>query len=185
MKEGICLNRIFKEPRLTIFWTILRVWLGYQWLTSSLPKIGNPVWTGDKAGTAITGFLNNSLSLAAGEHPAVQSWYAGFISNVALPNAKILTYLVPFGELAVGLGLIVGCLTTFALLGGALMNLNFMLAGTTSTNPILYTVAILLIAAGPHAYRFGIDHYIPDIIAKAKTLLGKKDIKGVQSEQSV
>jgi len=180
MKEGICVNRIFKEPKLATFWTVVRLWLGYQWLHASLGKIGNPAWTGDKAGAAITGFLKNSLSLAAGEHPAVQSWYAAFIEHLALPNAKILTYLVPLGEFAVGLGLIVGCLTTFALLGGAFMNLNFMLAGTTSTNPILYTAAILLLAAGPNAYRYGIDHFLPDLVAKFKDLIARGKVEEVR-----
>jgi thiosulfate dehydrogenase [quinone] large subunit len=180
VKEGICLNRIFKEPKLAIFWTVVRLWLGYQWLQAGLGKISNPAWTGDKAGAAITGFLNNSLSLAAGDHPAVQSWYAAFIEHLALPNAKILTYLVAFGEFAVGLGLIVGCLTTFALLGGAFMNLNFMLAGTTSTNPILYTVAILLLVAGPNAYRYGVDYFLPDIVAKLKDLIDKGKVGEVQ-----
>lgn len=40
------------------------------------------------------------------------------------------------------------------------MNLNYMLAGTTSTNPILYTAAILLIIVGTNAYVLGIDRLI-------------------------
>ncbi|WP_227767415.1 TQO small subunit DoxD [Zhaonella formicivorans] len=164
---------IFKEPKFSILWTVLRVWLGFQWITSSLTKIGNPVWTGDKAGVAISGFLKNALTLAGGEHPAVQGWYAGFINSFALPNAKLFSYLIPFGEFAVGLGLIVGGLTTFALLGGAFMNLNFMLAGTTSTNPILYTAAILLLAAGSNASRIGIDTLISKKFVKQTSVANK------------
>ena len=37
------------------------------------------------------------------------------------------------------------------------MNLNYLLAGTTSTNPILYTVAIILMVAGANAYKIGVD----------------------------
>ncbi|WP_227765530.1 DoxX family membrane protein [Zhaonella formicivorans] len=154
------MKRLFSEPKLAVVWTILRIWLGAQWIEAALSKIGNPVWTGDKAGVAISGFLGNAVKLASGEHPAVQGWYAAFIQNFALPNAKLFSYIIPFGELAVGLGLVLGCLTTLALLGGALMNLNFMLAGTTSTNPILYTAAILLLAAGINSYRIGLDYFI-------------------------
>ncbi|MBZ4654078.1 MAG: hypothetical protein JG781_1417 [Peptococcaceae bacterium] len=152
--------KIFTDKRTVPFWTLLRIWLGIQWLTASLGKLGNPVWTGEKAGVAITGFFKNTLTLASGSKPAVQGWYAAFIEKFALPNAKIFSYLIPIGEFAVGLGLIVGGLTTIALLGGAFMNLNFMLAGTTSTNPILYTAAILLLAAGTNARTWGVDSII-------------------------
>ena len=60
------------------------------------------------------------------------------------------------------------------------MNLNFMLAGTTSTNPILYTVAILLLVAGPNAYRYGVDYFLPDIVAKLKDLIDKGKVGEVQ-----
>jgi thiosulfate dehydrogenase [quinone] large subunit len=43
--------------------------------------------------------------------------------------------LVPWGEFLVGLGLILGSLTTFAVLMGVVMNFSYMLSGTTSTNP--------------------------------------------------
>lgn len=154
------MRKLFTDPRLSILWTVLRVWLGIQWIQASLGKIGNPVWTGDQAGVAVTGFLQRSLSLASGEHPAVQSWYASFIENFALPNAKAFSYIISLGEFAVGLGLILGVLTVYALLGGALMNLNFMLAGTTSTNPILFTAAILLLAAGSNSFKIGLDYFI-------------------------
>ncbi|ATW24293.1 DoxX family membrane protein [Candidatus Formimonas warabiya] len=154
------MKRLFTDPKFALLWTIIRIWLGVQWLEAGLSKMGNPAWTGDKAGTAVTGFLSNAVKLAGGEHPAVQSWYASFLQNFALPNAKIFSYLVSFGEVAVGIGLILGCLTTFALIGGALLNLNFMLSGATSTNPILYTAALILLVAGINASRIGLDYFI-------------------------
>lgn len=152
--------KIFRHKYFNVVWTILRVWLGYQWLTAGLEKIQDPAWVGSKSGTAITGFLKGALAKAGGAHPAVQDWYAGFIKSVALPNVKIFTYLVPYGELLVGISLILGALTIVGLVAGAFMNLNYLLAGTTSTNPNLYTVAVILLFAGAGAYTIGLDRFI-------------------------
>ena len=32
--------------------------------------------------------------------PSVQGWYAGFLENLALPNAGLFNVLVPWGELS-------------------------------------------------------------------------------------
>lgn len=136
---------------------MVRVWLGYEWLSAGLGKVGNPAWTGDRAGSAVTGFLKGALAKATGDHPAVQGWYARFVEAVALPNAAVISYLVAWGEVLIGIGLLLGLATTAAALAGALMNLNFMLAGTTSTNPILYTAAVLVLAGGTASAYFGLD----------------------------
>lgn len=159
---------------------LLRIWLGYTWLTASLEKLGNPVWTGDKAGVAISGFFQGAIAKATGEHPAVQGWYASFLQNVAMPNAKFFSYLIPMGEFLVGLALILGAFTTFAAVMGALMNLNFMLAGTTSTNPIMYTIAIIIIVAGTaRAGYYGVDYFLMPYV---RQILAKLGIKWGQRE---
>ncbi|WP_010233963.1 DoxX family membrane protein [Clostridium arbusti] len=152
--------KIFRDKRFSIIWTVLRVWLGYQWLTAGIAKVTGQGWIGSKAGVSITGFLKGALSKATGEHPLVQGWYASFIKSFALPNAEVFSYLVAFGEILVGISLILGALTIIGLIAGAFMNLNYMLAGTTSTNPILYTAAILLMVAGTNAYILGLDRFI-------------------------
>ena len=152
--------KIFNNKYFVPIWTVLRVWLGYQWIVPAIEKLKDPTWVGSQSGVAITGFLKGTLAKSTGEHPAVQWWYARFVENVALPNAKIFTYLVPYGELLVGISLILGAFTIAGLLGGAFMNLNYLLAGTTSTNPVLYTVAIILMVAGVNAYKIGLDNLI-------------------------
>ncbi|KIL47061.1 DoxX family protein [Jeotgalibacillus campisalis] len=132
-------------------WTILRVWLGIQWLEAGWGKI-----TG---GFDANGYLQGAIAKAGGEAPIVADWYAAFLEQVALPNVAIFNILIPWGELFVGLGLIVGLLTVPALAAGAFMNVNFLLAGTISTNPVLLTAAVLLLLAGYGAQRFGLDHW--------------------------
>lgn len=154
----------YKTPIAAVVWTVLRIYLGYQWITAGFEKITG----GFDAG----GFLKGALANATGEHPAVQAWYADFLQQFAIPNVDIFNVLIPWGELLVGIGLIVGLATIPALLAGAFMNLNFMLAGTTSTNPILYTIAMILLFAGTGAYYFGLDRfavpYIKGYFKKAK-----------------
>ena len=152
--------KIFNNKYFVPIWTVLRVWLGYQWIVPAIEKLKDPTWVGSQSGVAITGFLKGTLAKSTGEHPAVQWWYARFVENVAMPNANIFTYLIPYGELLVGISLILGAFTIAGLLGGALMNLNYMLAGTTSTNPILYTAAIILMVAGANVYKLGIDSLV-------------------------
>jgi thiosulfate dehydrogenase (quinone) large subunit len=143
--------RWYKTPQAAVVWTVLRVWLGLQWIEAGYHKLTG----GFDAG----GFLKGALANATGDHPAVQAWYADFLQQFAIPNVQIFNVLIPWGELLVGIGLIVGLATLPALLAGAFMNLNFMLAGTTSTNPILYTAAMILLFVGTGAYLFGLDRY--------------------------
>jgi len=171
------MKKLFVNKYFNVIWTVLRIWLGYQWITAGWGKLTEGGWVGSSAGTAISGFLNGAVAKATGEHPAVQMWYADFIKNVALPNAKVFSYLVAYGELLVGISLILGAFTIVGIIGGAFMNLNYMLAGTTSTNPNMYTVAFLLILAGAGAYSIGLDRYILPYLKKIfqkKTIVVKE-----------
>lgn len=140
--------------------TILRIWVGWQWVSAAVEKMGSPVWTGNKAGVAITGFLQHAVSLSQGAHPSVQGWYASFLSGAVLPDATFFSYLVSWGELLVGLALIVGAFTTFAALMGAVMNTAYLLAGTSSTNPNMLILEVLVMVAGFNAAVYGLDYWI-------------------------
>ncbi|NSL52138.1 DoxX family protein [Calidifontibacillus erzurumensis] len=155
-----------KGPIMSGVWTIVRIWLGIQWIEAGWHKVVD--------GFDASGFIQGAIGKAAGDHPAVSSWYAAFLENVALPNSGLFSFLVAWGELLVGIGLIIGCLTIPALLAGAFMNLNFLLAGTTSTNPVLYTVAIILLAAGSASYYYGVDRFL---VPYMKEKFGKKRMK--------
>lgn len=153
----------FKDSMIArVVWTVVRVWVGWQWLTSGWEKIAGPgsaVWVGNKAGAAVGGFLKGALAKTTGAHPDVQNWYAWFVQHVAMPNAKVFSYLVAYGEVLVGLGLILGLLTLPALIAGALLNLNYLLAGTVSINPVLLTLEAIMLIVGPSVWYYGVDHF--------------------------
>ncbi len=151
---------LFGEVRWAWVWLIVRLYVGWEWLHAGWGKVNNPAWVGDKAGAALTGFVNGALAKASGEHPDVQGWYAVFLEKAVLPNAALWSYLVTAGEFLVGLALIVGLLTGIAAFFGSFMNMNYLLAGTVSTNPILLVLATLLVLAWKTAGWWGLDRWV-------------------------
>jgi thiosulfate dehydrogenase [quinone] large subunit len=146
-----------------VVWTILRVYLGYNWVISGYGKVfgaSSASWVGAQAGTAITGFLKGALAKTGGAHPDVQPWYAWFVNHAALPNAKIFSYMVASGELLIGIALIFGLLTTLVLFASLFMNFNYLFAGSVSVNPNFIIEALILLWAGRAAYYWGMDRYI-------------------------
>lgn len=134
--------------------------MGYVWLMAGWEKLISPAWIGAKSGTALTGFALGALKKTAGAHPDVQSWYAWFLQHVVLPHAAVFSYLVTFGEVLVGVALLAGALTGVAAFFGAFMNINYLLAGTVSVNPILLVIEVLLIAAWRTAGWWGLDRLV-------------------------
>jgi thiosulfate dehydrogenase [quinone] large subunit len=151
---------LFMNTSLAWFWLLVRVYLGYEWLMAGWGKVGSPAWTGSEAGKAITGFLNSALQKTAGEHPDVSWWYASFIQSISLPNSTIFSYLVTYGEVLVGIALILGAFTGVAAFFATFMNFNYLFAGTVSTNPIMILLQIFLILAWRTSGWIGLDRYI-------------------------
>ena len=140
-------------------WVIPRLYVGWEWLSAGWGKVTNPAWVGPKAGTALTGFVNGALAKATGAHPDVQNAYAAFLKNVVLPNVGVWSGVVAFGETLVGIGLILGILTGIVAFFGIFMNLNYLMAGTVSTNPILLVISIFLLLAWKTAGWWGLDRW--------------------------
>ena len=151
---------LFEQVRWSWLWLILRLYAGWQWLNAGWGKIGADAWTGDNAGAAITGFVRGALEQTGGAHPNVQGWYAWFLENAVLPNAAVWGYLVAWGELLVGIALILGLFVGIAAFFGVFMNMNYLLSGAVSTNPILLVIGVFLILAWKTAGWWGLDRWI-------------------------
>ena len=135
------------DTRSSVLWLMVRVYLGWTWLEAGWGKFNNPAWVGDNAGAAMTGFVKGALAKTTGAHPDVQGWYAAFLENAVLPYTEQWGYFITAGEILVGLALIVGLFVGISAFFGVVMNMNFMLAGTLSLNPIMAMEAIGLILA--------------------------------------
>lgn len=151
---------LFSNVNWAWIWLILRLYVGWIWLEAGWDKVTNPAWVGANSGTAITGFVKGALAKTTGAHPDVQSWYATFLQDVVLPYATAWSYIVAFGELLVGIGLILGLFTGIAAFFGIFMNLNYLLAGSVSTNPILLIFSIFLVLAWKTAGWWGLDRWV-------------------------
>ena len=166
---------LFADTRMAWFWLIVRVYVGYQWFTAGFEKltgysatVGSTfgVKVGDSwiftshLGAALTGFAQSGIAQSVGAHPSVQGWYAWFLQNIVIPWAGFWSYVVTFGELAVGIGLIIGMLTGIAAFFGVFMNMNFLLAGAVSINPIIGGLAMFLILAWRVAGYYGVDRWL-------------------------
>ena len=151
---------LFADTRLAWFWLIVRVYAGWQWLDAGLDKWANPAWIGPDAGSSMTRFVNGALQKTSGDHPDVNTIYAGFLQSFVLPYVAIWSYAITIGEILVGVGLIVGCLTGIAAFFGGLMNINYLFAGTVSTNPLLFILAIGLVLAWRVAGWYGLDRWV-------------------------
>lgn len=151
---------LFNSTQSSWIWLIVRIYVGWEWLSAGWGKFQDPIWIGDNAGRALSGFVQGALTKTSGAHPDVQAWYASFLTHIVFPHASLWAYFVTFGEILVGLGLILGALTGIAAFFGLFMNLNYLLAGTVSVNPILFTLSILLVLAWRVAGHIGLDRYI-------------------------
>lgn len=149
---------LFSSTRLAWVWAAVRIWLGYQWIQAGLHKVGVEAWTGN--GAALKGFWERAVQVPAPPaRPAIAfDWYRGFIQYLLDIGAYTwFAKLVAYGELAIGIALVIGAFVGIAAFFGAFMNWNFMMAGTASTNPMLFTAAMLLILAWKVAGYYGLD----------------------------
>lgn len=148
---------LFSDVRSAVIWLILRVWLGYAWFDASLHKVNDPAWVG--TGEALKGFWTKAIIVPeTGKAAIAYDWYRSFLTY--LLNNEAYTWfgkLVAYGELLIGVALIIGAFVGIAAFCGALMNWNFIMAGAASTNGLLLVVAILLVLAWKVAGYYGAD----------------------------
>ena len=152
---------LFNSTDWSWLWLLVRLYLGYSWLSAGLGKLSNPAWT--QTGTALQGFWERAVAVPdAPARPAIAfGWYRAFI-QVMLDGGHYVWFakLVTVGELLVGVALILGLFTGIAAFFGGFMNWNYLMAGTASTNPALFLLAIVLVLAWKTAGWWGLDRWI-------------------------
>ena len=160
IEEPEFVKTLFSSPKFSALWLALRVWLGWKWLDAGLHKLDNPAWM--DGGEALKGYWTRAVAIPESGRPAISfDWYRDFIQG--LLDAEAYTWfakLVVYGEVLVGIALIVGAFVGFAAFFGGLMNWNFMMAGSASSNPLLFIAAITLILAWKTAGYIGADYYL-------------------------
>ncbi len=129
----------------------IRIFLAVGWLRAFAEKAMDPHWL---TGETLTQFFNAHL------HTGMPfQVYQNFALNVFLPDVGWMAAIVMAGQLLVGLGLLVGLLTPYALLGGMFMNVNFLLSGAPNPSAF-YIVLQLVLLMGRAGEVFGLDQLL-------------------------
>jgi thiosulfate dehydrogenase [quinone] large subunit len=152
---------LFSNTRWAWLWLVVRIYVGYTWLTSGWGKLSNPAWV--QTGEALKGFWERAVTIP--EVPArpliAFGWYRTFLQGLLDSGSYTwFSKLVVAGEILIGIALIVGAFAGIAAFFGAFMNWNFMMAGSASTNPVLFFLAILIILAWKTAGWWGVDRWL-------------------------
>lgn len=151
---------LFSDVRMAWVWLPVRLWLGYEWITHGWEKLRSPAWM--QGGEALKGFWTNAVQIPAqGRPPIAFDWYRNFIQF--LLDTESYTWFakaVAVGEFLIGLALIVGAFVGIAAFFGALLNFNFIMAGSASTNGLLLLLALLLVLAWKIAGYIGADYFL-------------------------
>lgn len=149
---------LFGDVRMAWVWLPLRIWLGWTWLTSGWGKFQNPAWLDN--GTALKGYWERAI--VVDPRPVASfDWYRDFLQLML--NAEVYTWfakVILFGEITIGIALILGAFTGLAAFGGGFLNWNFVMAGTASTNGLLFAIATWLVLAWKTAGWIGLDRWL-------------------------
>ncbi len=155
---------LFGDTRLSWLWLLVRLYVGYSWITAGLHKFEDPAWM--STGAALKGFWTGAVAVpATGKAPITFDWYRDFLSMLlAGGHYTWFAKVVVFGEMALGIALILGAFVGVAAFFGGFMNWNFMMAGTASTNPMLFALSVGLILAWKTAGYLGVDRVLLPIL---------------------
>lgn len=158
---------LFHDTRSAPIWLVVRFYLGFQWLEAGYHKATGTGWM--DGGAALKGFWTKAVALdpktGTGPINAEYGWYRDLLQFML--DQQWFTWfakLIVAGELLIGIGIIVGGLVGIAAFFGALLNMSFMLAGTASTNPVLFVLAVLLMLGWQVAGFYGADRFILPIL---------------------
>jgi len=122
-----------------IWLALIRILIGWKWLQFGWEKVVDPEFVKGMAGT---------LNFFGSDNP--NAWYVAFINQVAIPNARVFGYLVAYGELLVGISLILGFITAVGAIFGVFMNVNYyfasghLSASTAGLNQVMIVVQVIL-----------------------------------------
>lgn len=144
---------------LAIFWMPIRFFVGREWLSAGEHKVRNDAWG---TGEGLQGYWERAVAVPEQGQPAITyGWYREFLQYML--DRQWYTWfadVIAWGEVLVGAGLLIGALVGIAAFFGTLMNFNFQLAGTVSSNPVLFGLGVFLVLAWKVAGYWGLDRWL-------------------------
>ena len=144
-----------------------RLYVGWEFLYAGWQKATDG-WYTNAAGVSevkgiLAGAVAQSHASAQNPFPAVPHWFAWLAQNVFSGHEQLISYLVVTGELAVGIGLILGLFLRLSAFFGVVMNSLFMYAGALGAglNPEMIVLGIaVLMGPANSVYAASTDRYL-------------------------
>lgn len=158
-------KRLLGNTYFAILWLPIRFFVGQEWLSAGEHKVRGDGWM--DGGAALQGYWTNAVAVnpETGRGPITYDWFRDFLNYML--NHEWYTWfakLVAVGEVLVGLGLLVGALVGIAAFFGTVLNFNFMMAGTVSSNPVLFGLTVFIILGWKVAGFIGLDRWLLPIL---------------------
>lgn len=154
----------FQQPTYLGYLALLRIAVGYQFLSVAWPKVTGTFVTGH---VLLEDLAKTLLKDPIGAHRA-------FIQAVVIPHPAYFGHLVAYGELAIGLSFIFGFLVRISASFAAFHNLNILLAiAWANGGPqlglnrifIVLEIVFVLAAAGR---AWGLDGFLKERFPKTR-----------------
>src|SRR5690349_5245375 len=97
---------LFNDTRSAPIWLALRLWIGLDWFYAGYEKMTGTGWL--DGGTGLLGFWKGAVAIPATGRPAITyTWYRDFLQGlIDSQSYSWFSWIIVFGEIAVGLGLI-------------------------------------------------------------------------------
>ncbi len=134
---------------------LLRVYTGVFFVYHGIGKLRQ-----DDFASGLADFLSRTLD-------ASFSFYRPFLESIILPSKEVFAALVSWGELAIGIALILGLATRYAAFAGAFMVLNLWLAKGSgvfdaTNHDIVWFVILIVLGFIPAGKIAGLDDGLSD-----------------------
>src|SRR5664280_1269801 len=115
--EGPAFTRyLFSNTRAGLIWLPIRIFLGFEFAVAGWHKLTGTGWI--DGGGALLGYWQNAVKVPAagqGSPPITFDWYRSFLQVLIDNHAQgWFGWLIALGELAVGIGLLLGVLVGIA-----------------------------------------------------------------------
>ena len=151
-------DRLFAKSRNAIrMWPIvlLRVYTGVFFANAGIGKLSR-----DNFAQGVERFLSSRLDECF-------EFYRPLVKAYFLPGHEVVAFLVAWGELALGVALVLGLATRYAAFAGAFMVMNFwfakgepVLAG--SNHDVVWMIILLVLGLIPAGRIMGLDDGLSD-----------------------
>ncbi len=137
------ITKALKTNDSAVWLALVRIFFGYIWLQAGIEKMAG--------GGFVTG-MAKTLAAFASKNP--YPWEQSFLTQVAIPNATLFGNLAMYGEILVGISLLIGVFSEIGTIGGLVMSVAYLFAAgwtsasTETVNLAMAGVQVILLLSG-------------------------------------